>query len=50
MFQYRVYISYLEIYNEAGYDLLGSGEGGSVAGGVRRIEHLPRVVLREDEV
>lgn len=41
--QYRAYISYLEIYNEVGYDLLdGSAENKS-------LEELARVTLMEDE-
>ncbi|CAE7652453.1 KIF6 [Symbiodinium pilosum] len=40
--QYRMYISYLEIYQDSGYDLLRDDS-------VRRLEDLPKVVLREDE-
>lgn len=41
--QYRAYISYLEIYNEVGYDLLDpSAES-------KALEELPRVTLMEDE-
>lgn len=48
-------VSYMEIYNETGYDLLGaigsgSGDGsvGDGAGG-RGLEELPRVTVLEDE-
>ena len=48
--QYQVYVSYLEVYNEFGYDLLA--EGGRERGGAEheggQIE-LPRVALLEDE-
>ncbi|CAE7252034.1 KIF6 [Symbiodinium natans] len=40
--QYRMYISYLEIYQDSGYDLLRDDS-------VRRLEDLPKVALREDE-
>lgn len=40
--QYRMYISYLEIYNDAGYDLLRDDS-------VKRLEDLPKVTIREDE-
>ena len=39
----QVGVSYLEIYNEAGYDLLAPVEGASV------VEDLPRVHIMEDE-
>eukprot|EP00624_Nannochloropsis_granulata_P005943 evm.model.NODE_4234_length_10529_cov_51.253872.1 len=51
--QYQLYVSYLEVYNEVGYDLLA--EGGREGAGGGGIEHergqvkLPRVVLLEDE-
>eukprot|EP00929_Paragymnodinium_shiwhaense_P076615 TRINITY_DN39414_c0_g1_i1.p1 TRINITY_DN39414_c0_g1~~TRINITY_DN39414_c0_g1_i1.p1 ORF type:complete len:872 (+),score=222.76 TRINITY_DN39414_c0_g1_i1:87-2702(+) len=40
---YRLYVSYLEIYNDAGYDLLTRAEG------TTQLEDLPKVALREDE-
>ena len=40
---WQVGISYLEIYNEAGYDLLAPAEGARV------VEDLPRVHIMEDE-
>lgn len=39
--QYRMYISYLEIYNDAGYDLLRDDSA-------QKLEDLPKVELRED--
>jgi kinesin family member 6/9 len=48
--QSSVYISYLEIYNEQGYDLLDDGSAAAAGGGMtRELEELPRVTLREDE-
>lgn len=41
--QYRMYISYLEIYNNDGYDLLSRDDC------TQRLEDLPKVQLREDE-
>lgn len=41
--QYSAYISYLELYNEAGYDLLDPSHE------TKTLEELPRVVLMEDE-
>jgi len=40
--QYKMYISYLEIYNDCGYDLLRDDSA-------RTLEELPKVTLREDE-
>ncbi|CAE8646945.1 unnamed protein product, partial [Polarella glacialis] len=40
--QYRMYISYFEIYQDKGYDLLRDDS-------VRQLEDLPKVELREDE-
>eukprot|EP00887_Chlorella_sp_A99_P006382 scaffold3.g6382.t1 len=40
---YTVHLSYLEIYNEVGYDLLDPGRD------VRLLEDLPRVSVLEDE-
>lgn len=40
---FRVSVSYLEIYNEVGYDLLDSSRD------AKRLEDFPRVLLREDE-
>ena len=40
----QVHVTYMEIYNEVGYDLLAP------AGEVRELEDLPRVAVREDEV
>ncbi|CAJ1433925.1 unnamed protein product [Effrenium voratum] len=40
--QYRMYISYLEIYQDSGYDLLRDDSA-------RKLEDLPKVVQREDE-
>jgi kinesin family protein 6/9 len=41
--QYQVYVSYLELYNEVGYDLLDQSKETTV------LEDLPRVSLAEDE-
>ena len=41
--KFACYISYLEIYNEQGYDLLDSSSE------TRALEELPRVALMEDE-
>lgn len=40
---FRMFISYLEIYNEHGYDLLSREDNAT------KIEQLPKVILREDE-
>ncbi|CAE8717633.1 unnamed protein product, partial [Polarella glacialis] len=40
---YRLYISYLEIYNNDGYDLLCREDS------AKKLEDLPKVQLREDE-
>ncbi|CAK0865132.1 unnamed protein product [Prorocentrum cordatum] len=40
---YRLHVSYLEIYNNEGYDLLSRDDS------ARRLEDLPKVTLREDE-
>eukprot|EP00930_Biecheleria_cincta_P025938 TRINITY_DN18381_c0_g1_i1.p1 TRINITY_DN18381_c0_g1~~TRINITY_DN18381_c0_g1_i1.p1 ORF type:complete len:895 (-),score=181.95 TRINITY_DN18381_c0_g1_i1:46-2730(-) len=40
--QYRMYISYLEIYQDSGYDLLRDDSA-------QKLEDLPKVQLREDE-
>lgn len=39
---YRMYVSYLEIYQRAGYDLLRDDKA-------QQLEDLPKVTLREDE-
>lgn len=41
--KFTIYISYLEIYNEAGYDLLDPSQE------TKALEELPRVTLMEDE-
>eukprot|EP00919_Chromeraceae_sp_WS-2016_P075607 GHVR01178814.1.p1 GENE.GHVR01178814.1~~GHVR01178814.1.p1 ORF type:complete len:139 (-),score=26.94 GHVR01178814.1:12-428(-) len=41
--EYKVYISYLEIYQEKGYDLL------TAASQDRRLDELPRVNMLEDD-
>lgn len=41
--QYKAYISYLEIYNEQGYDLLDSSQES------KNLEDLPKVSMLEDE-
>eukprot|EP00946_MAST-07B_sp_MAST-7B-sp1_P000703 g703.t1 len=41
--QFQVHISYLEIYNNQGYDLLDPSHE------TKRLEDLPRVTMREDE-
>ena len=41
--QYQVYVSYLEIYNESGYDLLDQSKE------TQKLEDLPRVTMQEDE-
>ncbi|KAA0162039.1 hypothetical protein FNF31_03450 [Cafeteria roenbergensis] len=52
--QATVWISYLEVYNEVGYDLLedsatgGHSRAGTVPG-TKALEELPRVTVREDE-
>ncbi|XP_051169698.1 kinesin-like protein KIF3B isoform X2 [Leptopilina boulardi] len=43
---YSIEISYLEIYNENGYDLLNRKQEWSLA---TKIEDLPRVTIQEDE-
>jgi len=40
---YRMYVSYLEIYNDYGYDLLSRDDS------AQKLEDLPKVQLREDE-
>jgi kinesin family protein 6/9 len=40
---YSIHVSYLEIYNEDGYDLLDSTRD------AKRLEDLPKVTLMEDE-
>jgi len=40
---YRLYVSYLEIYNDSGYDLLSRDDS------TQKLEDLPKVQLREDE-
>lgn len=42
--QFQVYISYLEIYNNQGYDLLDPGHEST-----KSLEDLPRVSMMEDE-
>ena len=42
--QLKAYISYLELYNESGYDLLNSRDD------VKTIEDMPKVIMLEDEV
>ena len=41
--QYKLYISYLELYNEAGYDLLDPSHE------TKALENLPKVSMLEDE-
>jgi kinesin family protein 6/9 len=41
--QFKFYVSYLEIYNEHGYDLLDKSPEG------KALENLPKVKLLEDE-
>lgn len=41
--QFQIHISYLEIYNNQGYDLLDPSHE------TKRLEDLPRVTMREDE-
>eukprot|EP00392_Amoebophrya_sp_AT5.2_P012318 g12416.t1 len=41
--QHQVFVSYLEIYNNSGYDLLSRDEQAT------KLEALPKVTLREDE-
>ena len=43
--QYSVYISFLEIYNESGFDLLDAAHDEGVAG----LDDLQKVVILEDE-
>lgn len=42
---YQAHFSYLEIYNDAGYDLLDP----SLEDNAKALEDLPRVILQEDE-
>ena len=42
--QFQAYISYLELYNEQGYDLLSDSDSGTSS-----LEDLPKVTLREDD-
>ena len=42
-YRYKIYISYLEIYNESGYDLISRDDDCS------RLEDLPKINIREDE-
>ena len=41
--QHQIYVSYLELYNEAGYDLLDQSKE------TQKLEDLPRVTMQEDE-
>lgn len=41
--QFKAYISYLELYNDQGYDLLDT------AAETKALEDLPKVVMLEDE-
>jgi kinesin family protein 6/9 len=41
--QYKVYVSYLELYNEQGYDLLDQSKE------TKSMEDLPKVTMLEDE-
>lgn len=41
---YTIFVSYLELYNESGYDLLAAEDME-----VSRLEHLPKVTMLEDE-
>jgi kinesin family protein 6/9 len=41
--QYQIYVSYLEIYQESGYDLLDQSKE------TQKLEDLPRVAMQEDE-
>ncbi|XP_043515434.1 kinesin-like protein KIF6 [Frieseomelitta varia] len=45
---YSIEVAYLEIYNEIGYDLLDRRQQRDFA--VTRLENLPRISIREDEV
>lgn len=47
--QATVWISYLEIYNEQGYDLLEESSTEAVVPGTHALDELPRVSIREDE-
>lgn len=44
--QYKFYFSYMEIYNEHGYDLLGASDRVDLASG---LDTLPKVSMLEDE-
>ena len=44
-YSYQMHVSYLEIYNESGYDLLDP----SLEDNAKALEDLPRVSLQEDE-
>lgn len=41
--QHQIYVSYLELYNETGYDLLDQSKE------TQKLEDLPRVTMQEDE-
>jgi hypothetical protein len=41
--QYTVHVSYLELYNEVGYDLL------DITRDAKKLEDLPRVLIMEDD-
>ncbi|XP_031371241.1 kinesin-like protein KIF6 isoform X2 [Apis dorsata] len=45
---YSIEVAYLEIYNETGYDLLDRRQPREFS--VTRLEDLPRITIREDEV
>ncbi len=51
LFTWKVYISYLEIYNNDGYDLLSENiaGGGDTQGRRFELESLPRVRIRENQ-
>lgn len=48
---FSAYVSYLEIYNDSGYDLLADNSTGTSADttGTTSSTRLPRVIMREDE-
>jgi kinesin family protein 6/9 len=47
---FTCYISYLELYNESGYDLLAADANGNSADvEVSRLEDMPKVTMLEDE-
>ena len=49
LFNWKVYISYLEIYNNDGYDLLTDTTANGTQNRRFELESLPRVRIRENK-